>query len=85
MISKLNRTHKATIKAISAHLGRSIRDERERRGMLQKDACALLEVSLPTYRSLEAGQPTVSLGLLISALVVFEISDALLDVQAKAE
>lgn len=85
MISKLNRTHKATIKAISTHLGRCIREERMRRGLRQKDLWEILEVSPPTYRAIEAGQPTVSLGLLISAMVVLEISDALRDIHAKTE
>lgn len=58
-------------------LGMRIRAYRVSRGWTLKDMAARLFCSINTYRALEAGKPTASLGLLANALWVLGAIDDL--------
>jgi transcriptional regulator with XRE-family HTH domain len=60
-------------------LGARIRYQRQAANWTIADMCSRLFCSKPTYMALEAGKPTVSIGLLAKALWVLGLSDGLQD------
>ncbi len=51
-----------------AEIGKSLKVARLRRRISAADAAGRSGVSLPTYRKIETGDPSVSLGVFVSAL-----------------
>lgn len=74
---KFTQAQQKELVKITKHLGSLVRQERTLQGRLQADMSEQLGVSLPTYRAMEAGKGTVSLGLLVGAMVVLGIGDQL--------
>ena len=62
------------VRDLMAGLGANLRIARKRRKMSVAALAERLMVSAPTVRKLEAGQPTVSLGVLATALWVLGLS-----------
>ncbi len=60
-----------------AQLGADLALARGRRKLSLRDAAARLFVSVNTLRSLEAGKPTVGLGALASAMMLYGMLDRL--------
>lgn len=60
-------------------VGQAIRTARLRRRQTAADVAARVGVSLPTFRKLERGDPTVSLGTLATAAWIFGLLPALQD------
>jgi transcriptional regulator with XRE-family HTH domain len=66
------------INEIAARIGRRVRIARKRRGWTQLLMAEKIGVSAPTYRDFEAGRVSVSIGLLISAMLVLGVEEELL-------
>jgi transcriptional regulator with XRE-family HTH domain len=58
-----------------ASLGETVRLARRRRRQTAADLAARLDVSLPTFRKLERGDPSVSLGTFVTALWLLDLLD----------
>ncbi len=58
----------AAVTEALARLGVQIKTARKRRRWTQGDLAKRTDVSVPTIRALEAGRPTVSLGVYVAAL-----------------
>jgi transcriptional regulator with XRE-family HTH domain len=56
------------IQALLTQFGENIRSARLRRNITMEDLAIQSEVSLPTLRSIEAGNPNTSIGLYIKVL-----------------
>lgn len=74
------------------NLGANLQIARLRRGESESLAAQRTGVSRHTWRRLEAGEPSVSLGLMFEALVVygfteqlFQLADPDLDIEGKAQ
>lgn len=63
-------------------LGANLQTARKRRRMTQRDLANRIMCSLPTIGRLEAGDPGVSLSILIQALWVFGMDDQLAKIAA---
>jgi transcriptional regulator with XRE-family HTH domain len=59
--------------------GAHLRIARERRGESLRNAALRMGVSVPTLRRMEAGDPTVSMGVFATALWLFDRADQLED------
>lgn len=59
------------------HLGKRLRQHRLKQNISQQRLAELVEVSLPTYRKIEAGRGSVEFRHVARALGVFGFSDAL--------
>jgi hypothetical protein len=57
-------------------LSRSLRDRRQRRGLSQVELATYLRSSQSRVAKMEAGDPSVSMDLLVNALLVLGISSA---------
>jgi transcriptional regulator with XRE-family HTH domain len=68
------------VNAVVARLGANLHTARKRRRLTQQDVAIKIGVSLPTYRGMEAGKATVSIGHLISAFTVLGLEEDFLQV-----
>jgi len=75
-IELLPGTAAAPLQALGSHL----RVARERRGESLKTMAVRVGTSIPTLRRMEAGDPTVSIGIYAAALWVFGKSSALAEI-----
>lgn len=58
-----------------ANFGENIRLARVRRKIRQEDMAKRIAISVKTYRKIENGDPTVAVGLYVSALFMLGMSD----------
>ena len=57
------------------HLGENIKLARKRRRIRQQDMAERIAVAIKTYRKIERGDPTVGIGLYLSALFLLGIHE----------
>lgn len=67
------RTQSALVRAVLATLGAEIARGRKRRGFSQEDLATRLGCSRNTLRSIEAGKPSVEIGLVLEAAALVDV------------
>lgn len=70
------------VQFVVSRLGANLRLARKRRHLTQEEVANKIGVSLPTYRGMEAGKLTVSIGHMISAFVVMGLEDDFMQIAA---
>lgn len=78
MKTKIAHPFEDQINDIAVRIGWRVRTARKRRGWTQLLMAQKIGVSVPTYRDFESGRVSVSIGLLISAMLVLGLEGGLL-------
>lgn len=74
-VSRMTKGLPAGVHDLLSEVGRNIRIARKRRRMTITALAEKLMVSAPTVRKLERGDPTISFGVVVSALWVMGLDD----------
>ena len=83
MRSRLSQSPFPLVSAALAELGRDIRRARRRRSIAVAEMADRCLVRAPTYLKLEAGVPTVGLGVLAAALHALGMTDRLAELLSR--
>ena len=73
------------IAAMALRFGRNLRLARKRRRKTIAEAAAMVGVSVSTIKRVEAGDPSVKLGIFLALAEVFQLEDAILFAEPESD